>query len=330
MGADEKFNTVLEQYSLEIKQMYKFGGALYLETEQGFFVLRQRPIREGRAAFEEKIKTHMSENGFKKTDIALKNNDGNFVTEGNYGETYTLKRWYKGEECDFTNHDSVVNAVKTLARMHRSMSGLDFEKVPYVTKPAAESFSRRTGEMRRIITYLRKQKQKNEFESWMEKQLPKYVEQAYKADGYLNKEYDKSLLTEALKTGGFFHGNFTGHNIIAGNSETAVVNFDRAKLGPKIHDLYHFLRKCGEKNNWDSIFLNTLIEEYCTENTIDEKEQNLLFAQLLYPEKFWKIVNMYFNGKKTWVPGKVEEKLTSVCSMQDKKEKYLSEIIGNF
>ena len=68
MGADEKFNTVLEQYSLEIKQMYKFGGALYLETEQGFFMLRQRPIREGRAVFEEKIKTHMSENGFQQTD----------------------------------------------------------------------------------------------------------------------------------------------------------------------------------------------------------------------------------------------------------------------
>lgn len=328
MGADEKFNMVLEQYSLEIKQMYKFGGALYLETEQGFFMLRQRPIREGRADFEEGIKSIILKNGFDQIDIAVKNNEDKYVTEGNYGETYILRKWYKGEDCDLTDENSVLKAVISLGKIHSTMWGIEKEGVPYLSKTVSESFGRRTGEMRRIITYLRKQKQKNEFESWMEKQLPVYVEQAYKAEDYLNKEYDAELLADALEKGGIFHGSFTGHNIIISENETAIVNFEKAKIGPKVHDLYHFVRKCGEKNNWDIELIERIIECYCEENSLNEREINILYAKLLYPEKFWKIVNMYYNGKKTWVPGKIEEKLTSVCCMQEYKEKCLKKLIG--
>lgn len=327
MGADEKFNMVLEQYSLTIKQMYKFGGALYLETEQGFFMLRQRPVKEGRAVFEEKIKALIVENGFENVDKAVKNNEEKYVTEGNYGETYILRKWYKGDECELTDSTSVLKAVEALGRIHRTMWGLEVEeKVPYVAQTVAEKFSRRTGEMRRIITYLRKQKQKNEFEAWMEKQLPVYVEQAYKADAYLNKEYDSSLLKDAITGGGLFHGGFTGHNVIM-DDEVAIVNFDKSKIGPKVHDLYHFMRKCGEKNCWDISLMDKIMDGYYRENLLDDREVNVLRAQLLYPEKFWKIVNMYYNGKKSWIPGKVEEKLTSVCGMQDKKEEFLRSIL---
>lgn len=322
MGADEKFNTVLEQYSLEIKQMYKFGGALYLETEQGFFMLRQRNLKEGRAVFEEKIKELILGNGFEKIDTAVKNKEDKYVTEGTYGETYILRHWYRGEECDLTNQEEAFRAVCALGRIHRCMWGLEAMETPYVAKTVSEKFTGRTGEMRRLVSYLRKLKQKNKFETYMEGLLPVYLEQAYRAQEYLNKSYDETLLNDAVVGGGIFHGAFTGHNLIMGE-EPAIVNFEKAKLGPKVYDLYHFLRKCGEKNRWNSDFLERLIEGYCSENLLDDREINVLNAQLMYPEKFWKTVNMYYNGKKTWVPGKVEEKLYEVCDLQVNKEDYI-------
>ncbi|MGN0164782.1 MAG: hypothetical protein ACI39R_01230 [Lachnospiraceae bacterium] len=327
MGVDEKFNMVLEQYSLEIRQMFKFGGALYLETEQGFFMLRQRPLKEGRAIFEEKIKAVVVENGFENVDCAVKNKEDKYVSEGNYGETYILRKWYQGDECELTNRDSVLKTAETLGWLHRTMWNIETEGVPYIAQTVAEKFNRRTGEMRRIITYLRKQKQKNEFESWMEKQLPVYVEQAYGAAEYLNKDYDVSLLRDAVTGGGVFHGALTGHNVIINEDMTAIVNFDRAKIGPKVHDLYHFMRKCGEKNSWDISLMDDIMEGYCRANLLDDRERNVLYAQLIYPEKFWKTVNMYYNGKKTWVPGKVEEKLTAVCGMQEQKEEFLRHLL---
>lgn len=327
MGADEKFNTVLEQYLLEIKQMYKFGGALYLETEQGFFMLRQRNLKEGRAVFEEKIKEVILENGFKKIDTAVKNIEDKYVTEGTYGETYILRRWYRGEECDLTNLDEAYRAVCALGRIHKCMWGLDVSETPYVSKTVGERFMGRTGEMRRLGSYLRKLKQKNKFETYMEGLLPEYLECAYRAQEYLDKSLDEALLKEAVEKGGVFHGAFTGHNLIMGD-EPAIVNFEKAKLGPKVYDLYHFLRKCGEKNRWNGDFLERLIEGYCTENDLDEREINVLNAQLLYPERFWKTVNMYYNGKKAWVPGKVEEKLYEVCDLREEKEKFVKKQCG--
>lgn len=322
MGADEKFNIILEQYSLAIKQMSKFGGALFLDTEQGFLILRQRNVKEGRVDFEEKLKNIICENGFANVDSTIKNTEDRYVSEGNYSETYVLRHWFRGDECELTDKNSVIEASENLGKIHRTMNGVQVEETIYVAQTVAEKFSRRTGEMRRIITYLRKQKQKNEFESWMEKQLPGYVEQAYRAEEYLNKDYDSSLLKDSITNGNFFHGAFTGHNIIMGE-DPAVVNFDKAKIGPKVHDLYNFMRKCGEKNSWDCSIMDSILESYRKENLLDDREVNVLFAQLMYPEKFWKTVNMYYNGKKTWVPGKVEEKLTEVCGMQDRKDEFL-------
>lgn len=375
MGTDEKFNIVLEQYSLEIKQMYKFGGALYLETEQGFFMLRQRNVKEGRAVFEEEIKEHIFQGGFRNIDLGVKNNGGHYVTEGNYGETYTLRQWPAGEECDLTDEQSVFAGAACLGRIHRTMIGYspsplkrkkektdcrengcaaadalnpgacsenekkpdnikncsgeeaEYEyierKIPYIMPSVSDKFMRRTGEMKRIMTYLRKQKQKNEFEMWMEKQLPFYVEQAYKASDYLNREYDSELLDEAVKEGIVCHGGYSGHNIIINKESVSVVNFDKAKIGPAVFDLYHFLRKVGEKNLWSIPMILHTIDEYDREKPMEGREYNLLVAELIFPEKFWKVVNMYYNGKKSWIPGKIEEKLTAVCAAQEDKEKLL-------
>lgn len=378
MGTDEKFNIVLEQYSLEIKQMYKFGGALYLETEQGFFMLRQRQVKEGRAVFEEEVKEHIYRGGFTAIDLGVKNNNGHYVTEGNYGETYTLRQWPVGEECDLTDEQSVLAGAVCLGRLHRKMSGYspspvrkkkekaagresgfgtendpesgkgvenensenkktenmgercneeEYEyverRIPYIMPSVTDKFKRRTGEMKRIMTYLRKQRQKNEFEMWMEKQLPFYVEQAYKASAYLNQEYDEALFNEALKGGIVCHGGYSGHNIIINKETVSVVNFDKAKIGPRVFDLYHFIRKTGEKNLWSIPVITHVLDSYDREKPLDEREYNLLTAELIFPEKFWKVVNMYYNGKKSWIPGKIEEKLTAVCAAQEDKEKLL-------
>ena len=42
----------------------------------------------------------------------------------------------------------------------------------------------------------------------------------------------------------------------------ATTNFEKAHVGIQIYDLYQFIRKVMEKNDWDILYGNNIIEIY--------------------------------------------------------------------
>ena len=63
-------------------------------------------------------------------------------------------------------------------------------------------------------------------------------------------------------------------------------------------DLYDLLRKLMEKNNWNLSLFATAMESYENVKPLSKEERYLLYLLLVYPEKFWKITNFYYNSKK--------------------------------
>lgn len=52
----------------------------------------------------------------------------------------------------------------------------------------------------------------------------------------------------------------------------------------------------------------------------------VLHALLLYPEKYWKLVNFYYNGKKTWISEKNYEKLEKIRAQEPDRQKFIAKI----
>ena len=76
----------------------------------------------------------------------------------------------------------------------------------------------------------------------------------------------------------------------------------------QIVDLYDFLRKVLEKYNWDCDVAYKLLDEYDRVKAIDDADLELLIGLFRFPEKFWKVINQYYNAGKAWIPSKnVEE-----------------------
>ena len=46
----------------------------------------------------------------------------------------------------------------------------------------------------------------------------------------------------------------------------------------------------------------------------------------MYPEKFWKIINFYYNSRKSWVSGRNYEKLESLINQERQKEKLIEKL----
>jgi hypothetical protein len=106
----------------------------------------------------------------------------------------------------------------------------------------------------------------------------------------------------------------------------ATTNFEKSYIGLQIGDLYQFVRKVMEKNDWDILYGSNIIEAYDRVKPISKAELNVLYLLLLYPEKFWKITNFYYNGKKSWVSGRNTQKLNMIGEQNSKKEMFLRKL----
>ena len=63
---------------------------------------------------------------------------------------------------------------------------------------------------------------------------------------------------------------------------------------------------------------------------MDGTEYRQLYYRLAYPEKFWKIVNFYYNSGKAWIPGKNLEKLMKVTEQEKDKQAFLEKFKAQY
>ena len=93
-----------------------------------------------------------------------------------------------------------------------------------------------------------------------------------------------------------------------------------------IRDLYLFMRKLLEKNNWSQTLGDTLLETYNKERSLSGKDYIQLRYRFAYPEKFWKIVNFYYNSGKAWIPGRNMEKIEKLFAQEREKQLFLESL----
>ena len=61
---------------------------------------------------------------------------------------------------------------------------------------------------------------------------------------------------------------------------------------------------------------------------MDEEDRACLYYLFLYPEKYWKQLNYYYNANKAWTPAKNVEKLRSLKDQQKARGRFLEKIKG--
>ena len=49
----------------------------------------------------------------------------------------------------------------------------------------------------------------------------------------------------------------------------------------------------------------------------------MIYAMLLYPSKFFKLCNSYYNKRRSFISGAVEEKFARCCDVAEREELFL-------
>lgn len=87
-----------------------------------------------------------------------------------------------------------------------------------------------------------------------------------------------------------------------------------------------FCEKSWRKTAGRQSFGKSLIDAYDRERKLEETERRVLYAMLLYPEKYWKLVNFYYNSRKSWMSAKNLEKLLRIRAQEEKRACFLREL----
>ena len=126
---------------------------------------------------------------------------------------------------------------------------------------------------------------------------------------------------------GICHGAYQHHNVLfLPDGSLATVGFESICYQPLLIDLYLFLRKTMEKNQYDFSYFETGIAGYNSLRPLASNDLHFLYFLFLYPEKFWKISNRYNNHRKSWISPKMEEKLLKLLDQNSRRRLFLDRL----
>jgi CotS family spore coat protein len=315
--------TILEQYNLVADQIGR-GRGTYICTigEEKKLLVPFRGSAE-RAEFLCRVLSYLKDAGVAAEQI-LRTKEGSACAEDEMGERYLLKNMEEGAECSLKSRAEIRAAVEQLAALHSVLDGCPVE-IPEFMKNDGKAIvvlcEKHCRELLKVRNYVKSRKKKNAFEVRFQEQYPHFMECAQKSLQLLGEEMPRMEYR-------LCHGDFNQHNIVNTKNGWQIVNYEALHYDLSVFDLANFMRKTLEKNNWSCELGREMIAVYSLTQPLSAPELRQMSLLLLFPEKFWKIANHYYNTHKAWISGRDIEKLDKVIAQEENRIKFLENLFS--
>lgn len=323
---NDSYMDVLQQYEGETELVRRGRGAWICERSDGIKLLKEYRGTLKRLEFEDAVLKELQERGIQSVDRYVRNREGELITIAGDGTKYILKDWFLERECNLKDSREILACVSRIARMHKAFRQIEWQEewdLGSMLPPGLEEeMKRHSREMKRVRTYISSKRKKSEFELCVMQHFDSFYKQALEAQTGLE------LLGEKQRQNRLFlcHGDLDQHHVLMGCGDVAFIEFNQMHRGNQMTDLYRFMRKVMEKHNWNEYLGLSMVEEYERIAAIDKEDRDCLYYLFLYPEKYWKQLNYYYNANKAWIPAKNVEKLKNLEAQQEGRNLFLAKI----
>ncbi len=356
---------LLEQYDVEVLRTRKGRGVILCDTDNGLLVFKEYEGNEAKLTLLDRLLSTVKEQGMVSAEQLIPTREGALCVRENDGTAYILKTCGEGRECNIHDHGECMEAVRTLARLHQCMLLEPREDLPAPPEfSPLQEYEKHNREFVKVQRFLRKKSQKTLFEYNLLGCIDYFIEQARDVtEGWRSYEERMSKANQpaadqpkvpqlgapqpgalqpgALQPGAhppgahllqgnqeyaYCHGDYQYHNILCAEKGLFIVNFEKCIRDRQIRDLYLLMRKLLEKTDWPVALGRELIETYEKVTPISAYAYIDLYYRLAYPEKFWKIVNFYYNSGKAWIPQRNQEKLDKLLAQEQQKKDFLEKV----
>ncbi|WP_426348875.1 CotS family spore coat protein [Alloiococcus sp. CFN-8] len=321
------------QFNIKIESLKPNKGVYYLKTNKGEKCLKKINYGAQKLLFVYGAKEHLIKNGYDRIDRYDLNVDGEPYAIVNE-DIYTLSEWIQGRECDFYNSEEVIKASRNLAMLHIASKGYEppeNSKLKTDLGRWTHLMDKRVKALDKMKDMVRKKHSKSDFDLSYIKAMEFYKDKGALALQILMSSNYKELCALAEEEKSFCHHDYTYHNIIIdSNDRINVIDFDYSKREIRIFDLSNFMIKVLKRNHWDIKIALAILEAYNEISPIIDKEYKVLYAFLLFPQRFWRLANRYYYNEVNWgqntfvrkLEGLIDEQLEYVEFLKNYKEIY--------
>ena len=246
---------VLEQYDLEVYRTWKGRSVYYADTSEGVHLLKEHRSSEERMEKLWQLLKAMENVQFFKTDLPVRTKEGQFLVKDSEETSYILKKWREGRECDPRSELDVCRSLEGLGIFHDQAQGIwEFESLEqrkkYEGTSLVEEMEKRTRELKKVQSFIRKKQKKSSFESAYLEVIPGFLQQAYEITSKMKDSGYDTFRQQAFLEGRICHGEYMQHNVLLDRSRLILTNFEHAHLDVQCMDIALFLRKIMEKQGW--------------------------------------------------------------------------------
>lgn len=316
--------SLLDHYDIEVSRTWKGRGAILCESNKGLLILKEYGGPIDKVKFQDLLLRHINESGMVQVESILRTKEEELIVSDLDGTPYIVKSYFEGKECNYRDIEECRQAVCTLARLHNAADLSGYEELQGQPVYRIESeYEKHNRELKKVKKFLQEKSQKTDFEIYLMKHYDYFMNNALQITdelryyAYEEDEYEFPVVC---------HGDYQYHNILRTDTGNVLINFEKCVRDYPVRDLYLYLRKLLEKNNWSQTLGNLLLESYNGVRNLTDRDYRQLYYRLAYPEKFWKIVNFYYNTGKAWIPGRNMEKIEKLFAQEREKQLFLEYI----
>jgi len=315
-------STLLSHYGLYGVKATKERGYFVCKTEHDFFKLHKTTERHQAIWLQYELLNKLEEQNFPRTDKILISTHGTpFVQLGR--ETYIMSRYIKGREPDLNCPQDVTQLVETLARFHLSARGIELNKYPTTALPLTETFAKNSAFLTKTSRQASKNSRLSDFDVMFIKNIPRYIEYGLQSVELLAQTDYNMLYAQALAEGHICHNELKEENLPILDEVCYMANWGEATVDAQITDFVSFLRRYARRSN-RQIPLKKLLETYDNVCPLPKMGAEIIFAQLVHPWQFMKIVQQYYSKKRGWTPIAIMSRMVDVLEEQVGYDAYIN------
>jgi CotS family spore coat protein len=314
---------IFDRFDLEISDIVPIRNVYMVSTNRGEKILKRVEYTLDELKFIDEILTYVK-NKFPRVVNFVKNKKGDIYTIWE-GEMYCIMDMVQGKECNFSNPVDLNTASEGLGEFHLASEGFKSNmNNKYNNGRLIDVFKRRIQEMDFFVNIANIHEKKTEFDEIFIKNSRHYIREIKKSEMLLEKSCYYKLCSEEDKIA-VCHHDLAYHNILINDGKAYFVDFDYAIIDLKVHDLCNFINKVIKNFAFDMDKTRLIIKGYCHKNTLSNRELEVLYAMLSFPNDFYTISKDYYTRRKDWEEGVFLDRLKRKVRYKEDRLEFLEE-----
>jgi CotS family spore coat protein len=333
---DELNIQAVHAFGLKPKSIIKHKLFYILNTDSGVKVIKKiAPDSESARQsilFQQYIKENLCRQGYPFLDhfhLSVKNEP--FVVLDK--SLYSLTDHLPFRESNFAAPAEFKKVVANVAVMHALAKNIApyNDSFPQSSKQSVDGlYQSSAGKLISLKKNIAKYKQLSDFDVLFYKNFSYYKEKLDQWHCLIRASNFEERDREAREKGEFCHNLLKEEYLLLNKEDVYITNFSDCAYGYSLTDLALLLKRHFKASTDRTADITDIIETYHKNNPLTKKDIEILYALLLFPDKFIKICSQYYAKKRTWIPGTFKSRIEQTVETKDAYMRYIDGIYEEF